>query len=380
MIGSRRCALVAVTALTLVACGSDESKDSSSGAGGTGGVDGAAPMDGGAGIAGQAGAPTDGGAGAPDGGPIPDPTPQEVQFEAVAPLPAGEQILFNDWNPLPNAVFSMQPDGSGAAEVFRVYRVWSMAVSRAGDRVAFSSGDPMQEERYGIALGDAIQHTWIYDRAAETIELVASGNINDECHSFGPGDTSIFVCRRYDFTPEGDHKGYRIGRIDLPSRDFTFLTAEVPLELALSPQATNDGSELYYSIVVITPPSTQVNTLYKQALPAGTPEVVRMDASRPVLSPDGTRYIFTNHADNRALYTSKLDGSETIKVASEAGTEARWSPDGSRIAYLSNDLMSSCSHIDAVASDGSEADTPTRLRDCSVTGEFITELAWVALP
>ena len=43
------------------------------------------------------------------------------------------------------------------------HRVWSMAASRAGDRIAFSCADKLQEKRYGITIGDAIQNTWMYD-------------------------------------------------------------------------------------------------------------------------------------------------------------------------------------------------------------------------
>ncbi|MBW2457078.1 MAG: hypothetical protein JRI68_21360, partial [Deltaproteobacteria bacterium] len=56
------------------------------------------------------------------------------------------------------------------------------------------------------------------------------------------------------------------------------------------------------------------------------------------------------------------------------------SPDGSQVAYLQRDDGNNCSHIDVVAADGSEADTPTRVRDCAQSGEFITQVDWIDAP
>src|SRR6185369_14945365 len=115
-------------------------------------------------------------------------TPGDIQFAALNPLPAGEQILFNDWNPSPNVLKSMTPDGATTTDVFAAYRVWSMGVSHAAGSIAFSCGDPQQEEHYGVNIGDAIQNTWVYDVAAQTAKLVAPGNVNDECHTFSADD------------------------------------------------------------------------------------------------------------------------------------------------------------------------------------------------
>jgi Tol biopolymer transport system component len=99
-----------------------------------------------------------------------------------------------------------------------------------------------------------------------------------------------------------------------------------------------------------------------------------------VLSPDGTRYVYADDSQMGALYASNLDGTSTVKLTSEAGTNAAWSPDGTKVAYLVFDNTADCSQLDVVASDGSTAASPTRLRDCTKTGEFITELAWFVEP
>lgn len=313
-----------------------------------------------------------------DGG-IPHPTPAELSFKAVNPLPAGEQLLFNDWNATPNAVFSIKPDGSAAIEVFRGFRVWAMGVSHAADKIAFSCADPKQEERYGLAIGDAIQHTWVYDVASQTIAPLSRGNLNDECHAFSRDDKTLYVCRRYDFAFDGENvtnKGWRIVGIDMASAAATFLSPEVDREFHLGPSPSPDGKELWYSITKLTPP-TQKFSVVKTTLPAGgASSLVRADAARPVLSPDGKRYVYADPLLKSALLVSDVGATTAgVKIAN-GGTEVRWSPDGTRVAFLTFDSAANCSHIEVVKADGTDA-TPTRVRDCAMTKEFITELAWV---
>ncbi|MFW5740645.1 MAG: TolB family protein, partial [Myxococcota bacterium] len=266
-------------------------------------------------------------------------------------------------------------------EVFRAYRVWSMGVSRGNDRIAFACGDPDQAQNYGIQLGDAIQHTWIYDVATQSAQVVAYGNINDECHAFGPGDEQLYVCRRYDFDDTPSYKGWRIGAIDLTTLEFEFLTPEQDQVFALHPQPTPDESEMLYGLIdVPAAPPSGVRSIMKKALPSGVPEAVRDKADMPVLSPDGSRYLFRNYDDGRTLWSSSLDGQDSFQVVAAEATEPVWSPDGSRVAYLLRDAPNNCDHIYTVAADGSESDSPFHVRDCAATGEFITELDWIVVP
>ena len=311
----------------------------------------------------------------------PLPTATDIQFEAVNALSSGEYLLFNDWDAWPNNVSAMTLDGATTTEIFRAFRVWSMGVSRAGDKIAFACGDPDQEQNYGLTFGDSIQHTWLYDIATQSVQVVAYGNINDECHVFGPGDQWLYVCRRYDFTPAGAFKGWRLGRIHLATQAFEFLSPEVDKTYALFPQPTIDETQLYYgTIELIGSPPTQQQTILRVPLPSGTPETIRTEANRPVISPNGTRYLFQNHQDARFLWSSALDGSDAFQVVAREASEPVWSPDGTRVAYLMRDSANNCDHIEVVAADGSDANAPTRVRDCSQTGEFITELDWISVP
>lgn len=318
-----------------------------------------------------------------DTAPPPHPTPERLEFKPVAPLPSGEQLLFNDWNGTPNAIWSMTPDGSSATKVFTIGRVWAFGVSRGVDKIAFSAFDPDQEAHYGIAIGDAIQHTWLYDVATQTITPLSKGNVNDECHAFSDDDKTLFVCRRYDFHFEdvdGEryvvNKGWRIAAIDLATAATTFLSPDISGEYHLGPQQL-PGARLLYSITKVTPPPTKYSVV-SAALPAGgEATLVRPNASRASVAPDGKRYAYANTLEKGALYVGELGSASATRISSVAGSDLTWSPDGTRVAYLRFDGAKNCSDIEVVKADGSQADAPTRLRECLPGAEFVTQLAWV---
>jgi hypothetical protein len=305
------------------------------------------------------------------------PTASDIQFQALAAMPTGEQILFNDWS-VPDVVRSMQPNGSGVVDLFSAYRVWSMGVSNDGTKLAFASGDPMQQQHFGITIGDAIQHTFLYDIAAQSASLLTWGRINDECHHFAPSDAELYLCRRYDFDLAAQSKGYQVGRVTLGSGAFEFVTDAEDGVMTLNPVISPDGSTLLYTKIELTTPSG-IRSIWQIDLPNGTPKLLRTSAHRPLFFPNGQRYLYADTSNNGSLYSSSLAGGDEVLVASASGTSAAFSPDGGQIAFL-NSPGAGCAHIDVVASDGSEAGAPTRLRDCSVTGEFITELAWIVRP
>jgi len=374
--------------LALVACGDDTSGSGGSG-GGSGGSGTTATSD----AASTSGAPIsstvtssvasstqgsggDGSGGDGTGGSDFIPTAETIQFGAIAPLPEGEQILFNDWNAAPNTVATMGPDGADATMIFEAYRVWSMGVSNDGHAVAFSSGDPEQEAHYGITIGDAIQHTFVYDAVTEVATALTWGNINDECHSFSADDASLYICRRSDFRVEDDFivsEGYDAGRVDLATGDFELLLPDDDDVMTLSPQP--DADEETALVTWIDLPSTR--SIRSIDLASGDVEVVRESAGNPTLSPDGERYLFNDYGESGSLWADDVAGGDAVLVADAQASGARWSPDGTRVVYMVFDDALSCSHVDTVAADGSEADAPTRIRDCGETGEFITDLAWI---
>lgn len=353
-------ALVCLGAGTFVACGSDDA-DGGSATGGVGGV---------GGVGGAGGASGSGG--------LAKPEPAGIAFKALAPMPSGEQILFNDWDLQPNAVSSMKPDGSSETKIFEAHRVWSMGVSKDAAKIAFACGDPLQKEHYGVEIGDAVQHTWVYDAATQSAAVLSWGNINDECHDWNSAADSMVVCRRRDFTATGENKTYRVGRL-ATSGAFEWLGLgedSTPTTMELHPQLGSDETTLFYTLINVTG-GKQERAIVKKTLPGGAPTSLRASASGGVLSPDGARLLFADTAQKSALYSMKLDGSDVIKVASRNGTSTVWSPDGKKIAYLWGETQG-CSHVEVVLADGSQADAPVRVRQCG--SSFVTELAWVTRP
>ncbi len=304
------------------------------------------------------------------------PDADSIQFTAVNPLPDGEQILFNDWNAVPNTLLSMMPDGAGAITIFEAYRIWSMGVSNDAATIAFASGDPGQVEHYGIDLGDAIQHTFLYDVATEAAAALLWGNVNDECHTFSDDGASLYVCRRSDFRFEDEFwlsEGYDVARVDVASGNVELLLADDDDVMTLSPQPNASETTLLFQWIDL--PSTR--SIRSLDVASGDIEILIDAAGSPVLSPNGARFLYTDYADLGSLWAADLDGGNPIQVAAAQTSGPRWSPDGLRVVYMVGDEAQPCSHVDVVAADGSEANAPQRIRDCVVTGEFITEIAWI---
>jgi Tol biopolymer transport system component len=363
------------------ACSSD---DAGGGGGGTGGLTDAGSGGFAAGVTGGTGgaAGSAGSSGAGTGGvpnPPPKPTPADIMFTSVNPLAPGEQLLFADWDASPNTLSSILPDGTKEQVVFRAYRLWSVGVTPDGSKIAFASGDPKQEQNYGLKFGDSIQHTWVYDAATQTAEVLAYGNINDECHLFNADASKLYVCRRYDFVETGSSssfKGYQLGRLTMADGKFEFLTPVPQNRFELHPTPLGDESTLLFTQVDIVSGSA-ARSVRKLTLADDSRALVLNTATLESVAPDGTKMVYRDHTDGGKLYVADIDGQNPVRVTSKAGTDGTFSPDGLRIAYLYGETQA-CSHIEIVKADGSDADTPTRVRDCGT--QFITDLEWIKRP
>lgn len=330
----------------------------------------------------------DDGAIAPDAPPMVDAGPgpaDEIGFVAREALTSGSWLLANDWAADPNVAFVIPTaDLAGARrELFGVNRVWSLGAKADGATIWFSAFDAGQEARFGLTIGDSIQNTFAYDAATQAVRAVASGgweNVNDECHAPSPDGASLYVCRRYDFQPMGGFSGWRLGRFTLATGAFEFLRPDAaggPFELL--PQALPDGQRVVFELRA-RPPMTGAS-IHVRDLGTGTEQVVRMAASRPLLAPDGHHLLFRDTA-SRTYKMLDLDqpAAPPIDVSPTLDPgAAAISPDGATIVYTVYDAANTCDHLERVTFAGTWS-APVRVRDCGITGEFITKLAWLTVP
>ena len=336
--------------------------------------------------------------GDPDAG-VPDATPADA---APAPaseiglvpgpgqaLTAGDWIVANDWAGPPDVVFALPAADLGGPRqvVLSANRVWSLGVRADGAELVFSSSDPEQEADFGISIGDAIQNTFRYDTAAQTVALLAPAgadwiNVNDECHEPTADGAFVYVCRRYDFTAQGAFLGWRIGRIDGASGAFEFLRPDAPGgPWELGAQAIAGTTRILYEQRT-RPPGSQYS-LWTRDLGTGAETMVQASAGRPTLAPDGHRVLFHRTTDHFRLWMLDLDApaAPAIPVTPTTGVgDSAWSPDGDAVVYTVYDDVNICDHLERVTFDGSAWSAPVRVRDCAQTGEFITDLSWIRRP
>ncbi len=366
------------SALALAACaGSDSGSELTpaglAGASQLGGAGGAAG--GVVGGASQAGGVGQGAAGQGGSGVVPPLNASEIGYDARSALPIGQSIVFNDWASTPNRVLAMTPDGATVSEVFAASRVWSMGVSRKSDRVAFAAADPDQQAHYGVSIGDAVQNTWLYDVATATVELLSGGNLNDECHAFSDDDRYLYVCRRAGFVDGAPPPPYALARVDIVTREVEQLTAPSPTSLALHPQPLPGGLRVLYTEVALSG-GKQSRSVRSLDLATHASTEVRAGASLGAVSADGARYVYGDTAKG-GLWVAPIAGGAPVQITADAGTSARFSPDGGKVVYLRHDDAGNCSHVLVVAADGSGKAAPTQIRDCVASKEFITQLAWI---
>ena len=123
--------------------------------------------------------------------------------------------------------------------------------------------------------------------------------------------------------------------------------------------------------------------LHIRTLATGAETMLRASARKPVLAPDGHRLVFADTTDQSRLKMLDLDAPSTAPIAVSPTLDVGdvvWSPDGTTLVYNVYDQPQNCDHLERVTWTGTAWSAPTRVRDCAVTGEFITNLAWVTVP
>ncbi|MDB4956753.1 MAG: Protein TolB [Myxococcales bacterium] len=319
----------------------------------------------------------------PDAGPGPATEIGLLPGESLTP---GSWLFLNDWSNPPDTVFALPAGDLGGARhvVMKANRVWSMGTNVDGSTIFFSSNDPDQQADFGITVGDSIQNTFSYDTASHAVALLAPAgtgwiNVNDECQRPVNGQW-VYVCRRYDFT-DTDFKGWRIGRIRIATGAFEFLRADAPTgPWELAAQDIPGTSRILYEQRTRPPGTTY--SLWTLDLVSHVDQMVLVNAGRPTLAPDGHRVAFHSTTDRFKLWMFDLATpaapATNISPTDGAGDVA-WSPDGQTIVYTVYDQPNNCDHLERVTWTGTAWSAPIRVRDCTITHEFITDIAWVTV-
>ena len=139
--------------------------------------------------------------------------------------------------------------------------------------------------------------------------------------------------------------------------------------------STRSGSNQLYLLDLLTGAETALPTGYSFASPPGPPEL--LIAATPAVSPDGTTIAFEGSLSAYPgwsdLFTVPASGGNVRRITSDpaAATLPHWSPDGSRLYYLSYQAGQDLYSIQADGSGGARVTTGSSLSSkFDVSGAF----------
>jgi dipeptidyl aminopeptidase/acylaminoacyl peptidase len=180
---------------------------------------------------------------------------------------------------------------------------------------------------------------WLWSLAdGEDVQLTRLGQTRINSMAWAPDGKSIAFA--------GDRYGsYDIWRVSVPTGETTRLTSGAGYEVF--PSWTPDGRSLLY---VELDDRWVDHTIMMIPATGGVGRAIHRDTSffdygagrtfgYPMVSPDGKRVLFRSHRSGWINYwTVPIDGGPPAPLAAEAADQsnARWSPDGQWVSYVSN--------------------------------------------
>jgi TolB protein len=265
-------------------------------------------------------------------------------------------IVVQDGNP---EIFLMNADGSNPLNLTK-NEEWDSDPqwSPDGERIAFVSGSPMENTED------------IYVMHADGTQLmnVTNSEGNDGLPAWSPDGTQLaFISAR-----SGNAEIYTL---DLSDEDY------LPVQITESERPVfidgwlPDGSGLLYntsdgnlhgSLNIVTLDGAEIETVH----------TVDGLITQPLLSPDGSKILFSTFDDAINLYVVNIDGSNLINLSEIAGASVdyfTWSPDSSQVAFGARDVEGErISNIYVVDADGSNLRALTQFTDEG----FCTGISW----
>lgn len=178
-----------------------------------------------------------------------------------------------------------------------------------------------------------------------------------------------FIAVRLAFSPDGRQVAYNYQQhIWVMNTTRPFAPHALSAEQGYSPNWSPDGAKIAYQYPYDIYGDSDLHTMDSTTgrLLRNT-ATSRVNEARPDWSPDGTRFALLRYRNDSSitrpdgLYVENVDGSNPRFLASlirfpECGfcSAPEWAPDGSRIAFVSVDRVTSKSNILTVRPDGSD--------------------------
>lgn len=255
-----------------------------------------------------------------------------------APPPGGEWIVFASDRDGDSELYAVRPDGTGLRRLTR-NRVddFYPAISPDGKRIAFVSSRSGDDDLYVMNLdGSGL-------RALTRNSATPAGlSIQDEAPSWSPDGRRIaFASNRAAgqfeiFTMRAN--GTNVHRLTRTGRQVTDTIPAWSPDGSLIAFASDRVSPFNSEIYVVEPDGTGLRRL---TFTAGGDGVLG-DDSMPAWSPDGSRIAFVSNRDQQnEIYVMDADGSDQRRVLARPSRDdlfPRWSPDGTRLVFASSGL------------------------------------------